>query len=58
MAVQVAIALKAKHNKEMANPQAAKASAAELDHRERVMDAAREKNDRLLAELLHARQVA
>ena len=42
----------------MANLQAAKAAAAELDHKERVLAATREENERLLAELVHARQGA
>ena len=58
MAVQVAIARKAKQDKELANLHDAKAAAAELDHGERVLAATREENDRLLAELVHARQVA
>ena len=58
MAVQAAIVMKAKLDKDMANQQAAKAAAAELDHRERMLAATREENDRLLAELVHTRQVA
>jgi hypothetical protein len=58
MAVHVAIALKAKQDKELANLQASKAAAAELDHVDRVLIATKEENDRLLVELVHARQVA
>jgi hypothetical protein len=58
MAVHAAIALKGKHDMELANQQAAKAAAAELDNKERVLAATREENDRLIVELVHTRQVA
>ena len=57
-AVHVAIALNAKEDKEVANLQAAKATAAELDHVDRVLIATKEENERLLVELVQARQVA
>ena len=58
MVVHVAIALKADQGKEMLTLQAAKAVAAQLEHREQILAATKEENNRLEAELDRARHIA
>jgi hypothetical protein len=58
MAIEAAMAMKVEQGKELAKQQVAKAAANELYYEERLLTATREEIARLMAELVHTRQVA